>query len=119
MVVAYENYLTGNMLDSTDDNVNHVPGQLNVPTIINLLGQNSFVSDEPWQTLLSHPNSSLTHDLKSCWTRLQSEYQQAVQQSEEDANKIITNNIHLAGADENECPPLSITRAITVELEEG
>ena len=54
------------LLDSHDENNNQVAGRFNVPAIVNLLGQTSFSTNEPWRILLSHPNSTLSNDLQSC-----------------------------------------------------
>eukprot|EP00957_Ditylum_brightwellii_P046648 3540460-Ditylum_brightwellii.AAC.1 len=51
----YSEYLGGiwhglpPLLDSADEEGNHVPGRLNVPVIVNLIGQHSFGSPEPWE----------------------------------------------------------------------
>eukprot|EP00957_Ditylum_brightwellii_P179126 13646727-Ditylum_brightwellii.AAC.1 len=60
--------------------------------------------------LLSHPNSTLANNLHTCWTRLQTEYQQAVGHREEDITKLITQEVNMAGADETGKAPNSVTR---------
>eukprot|EP00957_Ditylum_brightwellii_P204132 15337865-Ditylum_brightwellii.AAC.1 len=65
------------LLDSTDEEGNHIPGRLNVPAIVNLLGRQSFSSNKPWEELLRHPNSALSNDLRASWTILNESYQDA------------------------------------------
>eukprot|EP00957_Ditylum_brightwellii_P184239 14032868-Ditylum_brightwellii.AAC.1 len=81
------------------DEGNHVPGQLNVPTVINLLGQHSFGSAEPWKVLVNIPT--------------------ALGQREEEEFKFLQWHINSAGLDECNKPPPSVTRDITMELEAG
>eukprot|EP00957_Ditylum_brightwellii_P110834 8453757-Ditylum_brightwellii.AAC.2 len=75
--------------------------------------------DTPWIELLSHPNSALANNLHVCWTRLQTEYQQTVGQMDEETAKQIMQEVNRAGADETGKSPISVTRELTIELEEG
>eukprot|EP00957_Ditylum_brightwellii_P099363 7568861-Ditylum_brightwellii.AAC.1 len=107
------------LLDSIDDKGNMIAGHLSIPAIVNLLCQHSFGADKPWVPLLHHPNSALAHNIQTCWTRLQQAYQQIVGQQEEEKSKLATQDIEKAGTYESDKLPFSVTREITVEIEEG
>eukprot|EP00957_Ditylum_brightwellii_P118693 9053263-Ditylum_brightwellii.AAC.1 len=96
-----------------------VAGRLNLPALTNLLGRNSFGTDITWMELLSYPNNTLANNLHTYWTRLQTEYQQAVDHREEETAQLITHEVNKAGADETGKVPNSITWGLTIKQEEG
>ncbi|EJK51883.1 hypothetical protein THAOC_28906, partial [Thalassiosira oceanica] len=110
------------LIDRTDSDGNMIPGRLNLPSVVGMLGEGTFNHpiEAPWGTLLneSSPSSNLAAGLKYSWHHLQSSFQEASPPMRaNDGSLLLNQDASHAGFYPDGSFARSITNAITCELE--
>jgi len=99
---------------------------MNIPSIINYLGENSFNSNEPspWSTMLTSDIEGSDHNIASglrhAWHHLQINFQDVatpIQLSSDAPKYLLTQPVSKAGNYHDGSTPKSATNTITIELE--
>ena len=111
------------LINRTDGN-NVIPGRLNIPSLVNMLGEGSFnsTSTNPWEHLLNTnvvgSNNNVANGLRYAWTHLQNNFQlNATPDQLNNSDYLLTQDVLRAGFYHDGSKPKSATAALTIELE--
>ena len=112
------------LLTRTDSNGNAIEGRLDIPCLINLLGETSFdfPLTTPWNMLMeqSNPSHNLASGLKNAWTHLTTSFQDVASTDQTvDMSLLLNQGVESAGFYPDDTIASSVTKAITVELEKA
>jgi hypothetical protein len=110
------------LIDQKNQEGNTIPGCLHIPTVVNMLGEDSFhhPPTSPWETLLSaaRPRSNLKSGLQYTWLHLTQNFKDVTTAVKTlDKNLLLSQSVERAGfyADGTHAP--SVTNALTLEME--
>jgi len=84
------------LINRTDGNT-VIPGRLNIPSLVAMLGEGSFTnstSTTPWEHLLNTnmvgSNNNIAHGLRHAWTHLQTKFQDVATPAQLTTNRLPT-----------------------------
>jgi hypothetical protein len=112
------------LIDQTDGNKT-IQGRLNIQSIVNLLGEDSFNSilQLPWEKLLNAEipgtNNNIANGLQHAWKHLQNAIATPTQLTDDATKYLLTQDILRAGSYHDGSTPKLVTNAITMELEKA
>ena len=115
------------LINRTDGN-NVIPGRLNIPSLVAMLGEGSFnsTSTTPWEHLLNTDvvgsNNNIAHGLRHAWTHLKNKFQDVATPAQLTTNSsdyLLMQDVSRAGFYQDGSKPKSATAAITIELEKA
>ena len=108
--------------DGNADDINESQGWLHLPTTVDLFGDNAFHPSnlEPFKHMLQqHTTHEFSVELTAAWEHLQQQLQACQPDPTTTSETYIHNNIAAIGFSTDGKRPRSVTRALSLELEEA
>ena len=108
------------LIDRNDEHGNAIKGRFNLPSIVDMLGANSFDTDnnEPWKHLFeTRPDSSIARGFDEAWSHLTHNFQNVKSHEINTEKFLLEQTLHRAGRYGDGTVPKSVTHAATMELE--
>lgn len=108
------------LIDKTDEHGNVSRGRFNLPSIVQMLGADSFSpeNEEPWKHLFeTKPDSSIARGIDTAWSHLTHNFQNVKSHEINTEKFLLEQTLYKAGRYGDGTLPKSATHATTMELE--